>query len=138
MMPMLSLDHVSIVVTDLDHSIRFYEDMFGLRQVPRPAFTIPGAWLACGPLQIHLVLNAAGTFRTRAGIDNGDVHFAFRTDDFEGVLAHLAERGFDEHAPADALNHLFVLRNGRAGYPQLYLLDPDRNIIEINGAPIRP
>lgn len=134
---MLSVDHLSIVVTDLDRSTRFYEDMFGLERVPRPAFAIPGAWLACGGLQIHLVLNAEGTFRTRPGIDNGDVHFAFRTDDFDGVLARLTARGFDEKAPADALNHMFVLRNGRAGYPQLYLLDPDRNIIEINGAPLR-
>ncbi|WP_210162826.1 VOC family protein [Kaistia adipata] len=134
---MLSLDHVSIVVTDLDRSTRFYEEMFGLERVPRPAFSIPGTWLACGPLQIHLVLNAEGTFRTRPGIDNGDVHFAFRTDDFDGVLARLTGRGFDEHAPADAANHLYVLRNGRAGFPQLYLLDPDRNIIEINGAPRR-
>jgi hypothetical protein len=28
-----------------------------------------------------------------------------------------------------------VRRNGPAGFPQLFLLAPDRNIIEINGAP---
>jgi hypothetical protein len=27
------------------------------------------------------------------------------------------------------------VRRGPAGFPQLFLLDPDRNIIEINGAP---
>jgi catechol 2,3-dioxygenase-like lactoylglutathione lyase family enzyme len=134
---MLSLDHVSIAVTDLDRSTRFYQDLFGLEVVPRPPFKAAGTWLACGPLQIHLVLNAEGTYRTRPGIDNGDVHFAFRTDAFDAVLARLTERGFDQHAPADAPNHLFVLRNGLAGFPQLYLLDPDRNIIEINGAPVR-
>jgi hypothetical protein len=30
---------------------------------------------------------------------------------------------------------LRVRRNGPAGFPQAYLLDPDRNIVEINGAP---
>jgi hypothetical protein len=28
-----------------------------------------------------------------------------------------------------------VRRDGPAGFPQLFILDPDRNIIEINGAP---
>jgi hypothetical protein len=27
-----------------------------------------------------------------------------------------------------------IRRDGPAGFPQLFLLDPDRNIIEINGA----
>jgi len=26
-------------------------------------------------------------------------------------------------------------RDGPAGFPQVYLLDPDNNIIEVNGAP---
>jgi len=30
---------------------------------------------------------------------------------------------------------VMVRRNGLAGFPQLFLLDHDRNIIEINGAP---
>ena len=30
---------------------------------------------------------------------------------------------------------VMVRRNSPAGFPQLFLLDPDRNIIEINGAP---
>ncbi len=30
---------------------------------------------------------------------------------------------------------VMIRRNGRADFPQLFLLDPDRNIIEINGAP---
>ena len=29
---------------------------------------------------------------------------------------------------------IIVRRKGPAGYPQLFLLDPDRNIIELNGA----
>ena len=30
---------------------------------------------------------------------------------------------------------LLVKRSGLAGFPQLYLIDPDRNVIEVNGAP---
>jgi hypothetical protein len=30
---------------------------------------------------------------------------------------------------------VMVRCDGPAGFPQLFILDPDRNIIEINGAP---
>ena len=30
---------------------------------------------------------------------------------------------------------VMVRRDGPAGFPELSILDPDRNIIEINGAP---
>jgi glyoxylase I family protein len=60
---------------------------------------------------------------------------AFRTDDFDGALATLTVNGFREDAAEDDPMRVMVRRNGPAGYPQLFLLDPDRNIIEINGAP---
>jgi hypothetical protein len=60
---------------------------------------------------------------------------AFRTDDFDGAPRHagLSTR-FLEDAADDPMR-VMVRRNGPAGFPQLFLLDPDRNIIEINGAP---
>jgi glyoxylase I family protein len=63
-----------------------------------------------------------------------DCHFAFRTDDFDGALAALTAGGFREDAAEDDPMRVIVRRNGPAGFPQLFLLDPDRNIIEINGA----
>jgi glyoxylase I family protein len=92
-----------------------------------------GAWLACGTLQLHLTVHRPGSFRT-SNIDNDDCHFGFRTDDFDGALATLTAGGFREDAAEDDPMRVFVRRNSPAGFPQLYLLDPDRNIIEINGA----
>jgi glyoxylase I family protein len=100
----------------------------------RPPFKGAGAWLACGALQMHLILYPPGSFRT-GNIDNDDCHLAFRTDDFDGALATLTANGFREDAAEDDPMSVMVRRNGLAGFPQLYLLDPDRNIIEINGAP---
>ena len=68
-------------------------------------------------------------------IDGDDSHFAFRTDDFDGALATLTANGFREDAAEDDPMRVMVRRNGLAGFPQLFLLDPDRNIVEINGAP---
>jgi glyoxylase I family protein len=65
---------------------------------------------------------------------NNDVHFAFRTDDFEGVLARLVGAGFSEAAEEDSPMRLLVNRSGMAGFLQLYVMDPDRNIIEVNTA----
>lgn len=136
-MPDLILHHVSYPVRDVERSAKFYRDMFGLSSLPRPAFGINGVWLECGDRQIHLVSNPeAGTFRLDKNIDIADVHFAFRTDDFEDMLEKLAERGYSETLPKDDQKWILVIREGLAGFPQLYLLDPDRHTIEVNAAPM--
>ena len=81
-----------------------------------------------------MTLYPPGTFRT-GEIDGDDCHFAFRTDDFDEALATLTANGFREDAAEDDPTRVMVRRNGLAGFPQLFQLDPDRNIIEINGAP---
>jgi glyoxylase I family protein len=130
----VTLHHVSLVSTDPERSAEFYQTMFGLERLPRPPFKIEGVWLSCGPsLQIHLTKHLPGNFRTK-GVDNNDVHFAFRTDDFEGILARLTAAGFSEEATEDDAIRLIVNRSGMAGFLQLYVMDPDRNIIEVNTA----
>ncbi len=131
----MMLHHVSIVTTDLDQSVAFYRDVFGLERIERPPFSTDGAWFACGALQVHIIVNPVGTFRRVATIDTADGHFAFRTDDFEGCIRGLIAKGFREDAPEGDPRRLRVRRTGPAGFPQAYLLDPDRNIVEINGAP---
>jgi catechol 2,3-dioxygenase-like lactoylglutathione lyase family enzyme len=132
-MAQLPLHHINFIVTDLPRSLAFYQKLFGLTVMERPPFKSVGAWLACGTLQVHLTVYPPGSFRT-GNIDNDDYHFAFRTDDFDGALATLTASGFREDAAEDDPMRVMVRRNSPAGFPQLYLLDPDRNIIEINGA----
>mgnify|MGYP001809711375 CR=1 FL=1 len=131
----LDVHHVSLIVSDLDRALAFYQRAFGLDRVERPPITVPGIWLACGLIQLHLIENRDGSFRQKPEIDTADWHFAFRTDDFDATLARLEAAGFSEDPDEDGVRRLFVNRHGRAGFPQLYLLDPDNNIIEVNGAP---
>ena len=42
---------------------------------------------------------------------------------------------FDENGAEDDPKRMLVRRTGAANFPQVYLLDPDNNIIEVNGAP---
>jgi len=134
----LLLHHVSLPVRDVDKSTKFYEALFGLSRLPRPNFGIDGVWLSCGNGQIHLDANPeTGTFRDEKHMDIADVHFAFRTDDFEAMVQKLAGHGFSDALPQDDPKWILVIRDGLAGFPQLYLLDPDRNTIEVNAAPIK-
>ncbi|MET3650188.1 VOC family protein [Phyllobacterium ifriqiyense] len=134
LMPSLALHHVSVITGDLSKSLPFYREVFSLTEIPRPGFPIGGAWLACGNLQVHLVMHPGGTSRQRRRIDRNDMHFAFRTDDFEEVVEHLAALGFRDDLPEDDPKYVLIIRAGLAGFPQLYLRDPDSNIIEINEA----
>ncbi len=134
-MPSLMLHHVSIPTTNLERSLAFYRDIFGLVLLPRPNFPIGGAWLGCGDRQVHLVVHSTATFRT-GDIDNNDIHFAFRTDDFDGIVAALQANGFSETAPEGDPRRIMMKRTGAAGFAQLYVLDPDRNVVEVNAAAV--
>lgn len=130
----VQLHHVALLAKDPEKSAAFYQSIFGLSRLDRPPFKIEGVWLDCGPsLQLHLTKHLPGSFRS-GGVDNNDGHFALRTDDFEGILSRLHAAGFREDAPADDPMHLMVNRSGLAGFLQLYVLDPDRNVIEVNTA----
>lgn len=133
-MPRLGLHHVSLDVRDLDRALAFYRDVLGLVPLERPDFPVKGAWLACGDRQLHLVVHEGEALRRSLAVDNNDGHFALNTDDFEGVVTLLAAHGYDETAIEGDPRRLVVKRTGAAGFPQLYVLDPDRNVVEINGA----
>ena len=131
----MALHHVSILTRDVERSVAFYRDVFGLTAIPRPAFSVAGAWLAGGDRQFHLVRHEGGTFRDR-GVDNDDMHFAFRIDNFEGLVSRLRELGYREDPSADDAKYMLVKRGGQAGFDQLYIVDPDRNVVEINNATV--
>jgi glyoxylase I family protein len=134
-MPDFALHHVSVPTGDIETSCRFYEEVLGLKRLPRPGFSVEGVWFAVGQLQIHVVVYVEANFRGDRKVDNDDIHFALKTHDFEGTILHLREHGFDESLPVDHPKRLILKRTGLAGFPQVFLMDPDRNIIEINEAP---
>ena len=133
-MNIVGLHHVSLTTRDLPPALEFYKSVFGLRQIPRPAFSTAGAWLVLGADRLHLIVNADGTFRRQPQIDTGDVHFALNVTDFDATLAELQAHGFDEALPDGDPRRIVVLRDSLAGFKQAYVLDPDSNIIEINAA----
>ena len=127
------VDHYSIRTLDLEASRRFYTDVIGLSEGPRPPFDFPGAWFQVGGNQLHLLVGEQPTFRESKGVDSRDIHFAVRVRSFRAALEFLQSKGYREN-PDDDLMSMKVSPHATAGFPQIYILDPDRNVIEINAA----
>ena len=58
------LFHVLVKSNDLPQTLKFYKEVLGLREAPRPAFGNPGAWMAVstpiGEQIIHVWAGGAG------------------------------------------------------------------------------
>src|SRR5204863_10080986 len=124
-----------IPVADVERSRSFYRDVLGLREIARPPFDFPGAWFALGDGELHLIGEPQDpTFREQKPLDPGDVHFAVRVEIYEESLAFLEAKGYSTEV--DHLHpHAMIARpHPVTRYSQIYILDPDRHLIEINAA----
>lgn len=143
-MPATTLDHVNVVVTDMERSVRFYTRLLGLRPVMdrelsgewfervvgRPGIRARCVILAApeGGLRVELLRFEDGT----AG--PGDLspwtgglrHFAVRVDDLEAALNILAQE-FGQVVEAVQVPPDIV----KGGKGMCYVRDPDGAIIEL-------
>ncbi len=80
------LDHVNIRTADLARLKRFYCEVIGLEDGPRPDFPFGGAWLYCGELApVHLI----EVDEQPDGASPSLEHFAFAGDDRAAFVARL-------------------------------------------------
>ncbi|GEM_PF-77140 len=126
-----SLDHVTIVVKDLEQSRRFYVDVLGMRQVPRPAFSFDGLWFQAGKTQIHLILQFAGSGPAGNLLaselrSSRTQHFAFEVADAEAVVELLKRHG---------VRILSGPKPRPDGYVQVFVTDPDGHVVELCSLP---
>jgi catechol 2,3-dioxygenase-like lactoylglutathione lyase family enzyme len=112
------LTHIALKVRDPERSLRFYEQLFGVREYFRDAESIQ----AQGPGSHDVLafeLDPAG-----AGASGGIAHFGFRLTDPADIELAIREA---ERAGGK------LLRRGEfsPGYPFAYVADPDGYEIEI-------
>jgi len=108
------LDHVSILVTDLDKSRRFYRDLLGLKEIAKPrTFQFKVLWFDLGNQQLHLLLkDKPDTLSPR--------HFALRVRDVAAARNYFREAGL-------ATEETTLI----PGADRFFVYDPDGNRIEI-------
>ena len=128
------LHHVALPTKDFARSIAFFTEVLGCKQLPRPAFHVAGAWLQVGRAEIHIVDYPQGSFPNTTSVGTDDIHFALRVSDFEAMISRLAAHGYRPDLPEADNKRVIIKRESMAGYSQLYLLDPDCRLIEINAA----
>lgn len=116
------LTHIHLVVRDLERSLRFYQEVFGMRELFRD-----------GPQMVFLNTPGSGDTITlnqnaaeveRAGDNGGVAHFGFRLanpGDLDAAIREIEDAGGrllsrGEHAP---------------GVCYAYVCDPDGYVIEL-------
>ena len=113
------MTHVSVHAHDLEESARFYEELFGMEEIPAPDFPFPVRWLRVGDLQLHLFQSEDPAPRTH--------HFGIDVDDFEAAYRKVGELGVGEGS--GYFSRVYQLPDGAV---QLYVRDPAGNLVEIN------
>jgi methylmalonyl-CoA/ethylmalonyl-CoA epimerase len=98
-MPIKRIDHIAIVVPDIDEALAFWRDALGLElshreEVPEQESLI--AFLPVGESEVELVeptTETSGIARYLARRGPGMHHICFEVDDIEATLARLKEQG---------------------------------------------
>ncbi|XAR57965.1 hypothetical protein NMG60_11026288 [Bertholletia excelsa] len=126
-LPLLSLNHVSLLVRSVWASVRFYEDVLGFCSIKRPSsFNFRGAWLFNYGIGIHFIENESlddGSMNQPRPINPKDNHISFQCTDVGLVKRRLEERGI-RYVTA-------VVEEGGIQVDQVFFHDPDGYMIEI-------
>ena len=136
-----SIDHITLIVADLERTRQFYCDQLGMQEVTRPDFDFPGLWLTPrqaesapdGFLQALIHITLADEDSGLAGWGDRQVrrtsrghHFAMEVADAERAHRHVTEVGLEIAVP---------LKQRPDGAAQFYVRDPDGHLIEFFSRP---
>ncbi len=108
------IDHVSVVITNVERSRHFYGDVLGLPEIAKPrTFDFVVLWFDLGDQQLHLLHKNEADSRSPR-------HFALRVADVPAARSYFHQRGVavQETTPIPGADRFFIF-------------DPDGNRIEI-------
>jgi catechol 2,3-dioxygenase-like lactoylglutathione lyase family enzyme len=123
-----TLDHVTVVVKDLDRSHKFYAGVLGMQPVERPKFSFAGSWFQAGKTQIHLILEHADSGPAGVPVNEHAMalsrthHFAFEVDDAYAATEALKQKGVPVVSGP---------KSRPDGMIQVFATDPDGHVVEL-------
>ncbi|XP_061999554.1 glyoxylase I 4-like [Rosa rugosa] len=123
-LPLLSLNHVSLLCRSVWDSMRFYEEVLGFVLIKRPSsFNFNGAWLYNYGIGIHLIESPATEDFELRPINPKDNHISFQCTDVGLVKRKLQEMGM-RYVTA-------VVEDDGIKVDQVFFHDPDGYMIEL-------
>jgi catechol 2,3-dioxygenase-like lactoylglutathione lyase family enzyme len=108
------IDHVSVVITNVERSRRFYRDLLGLKEIAKPrTFDFVVLWFDLGNQQLHLLRKEQPDTRSPR-------HFALRVADVQAARRYCREHGLNPEETTTI-----------PGADRFFIYDPDGNRIEV-------
>ncbi|XP_021815839.1 uncharacterized protein LOC110758317 [Prunus avium] len=123
-LPLLSLNHVSLLCRSVWNSLRFYEEVLGFVVIKRPSsFNFNGAWLYNYGIGIHLIESPAMEDYESRPINPKDNHISFQCTDVGLVKRRLQDMAM-RYVTA-------VVEDDGVKVDQVFFHDPDGYMIEL-------
>jgi len=121
----LRLNHIALLVRDLEESANFYTSIPGISEVPNPMGGTHIRWFEYANGQ-RFHMQAGDIAATHV---EKNTHFAFSADDFDAVLAQLKAKGL---AFSDFKGTTGAVNVRPDGMRAVFLQDPNGYWLEIN------
>ncbi len=121
------IDHVTLVVKNVQASRDFYVSLLGMEEVERPDFNFGGAWFRAGATLVHLIeehkqSGPAGYPVEVLQKSSRNHHFAFEVADAAAAAEILKQRGISLVDDA---------KRRPDGAIQMFVADPDGHVVEL-------
>jgi catechol 2,3-dioxygenase-like lactoylglutathione lyase family enzyme len=121
-----NINHIGLIVSNIDNARTFYSDTLGLEQLERPNFKIKGLWYKLGECALHLMLHEdmqPSKSHPLSETVQPNFALALNDDDFTALVNKLA------------LAKVCLIGAGVTeirAVKQAFFYDPDDNMIEVN------
>ena len=91
MIKLKAFNHAAFRVSDVEKATAFYENVVGLKRIPRPNFGFGGAWYGIGNNALHIISSENRGQKP----DPLGAHVAFDVEDFDETKRTLKEMGIE-------------------------------------------
>ena len=117
-----NIDHVNVESDEIERSARFYREIIGLREGPRPEFDRPGYWMYAGDKPVvHIIRTHPNNDMLTGSKDASISHFALQIKDYDATRTHL-----DSHEISYETSEVYDTE-----IRQIFLQDPEGVLIEL-------